>query len=96
MTELFLLSCLAGQSVFTRVAWWSRQMADGWSLTDKVWRYQQTISSSISQVEDAMKPSPYVRSGSSKMEGPRSPVPKPLLINRDRRSNRHKWDGEKN
>jgi hypothetical protein len=37
MTGLFLLSCLAGQSVFTRVARWSRQIADGWSPTDKVW-----------------------------------------------------------
>lgn len=36
MSGLFLLSCLAVQSVFTRVAWWSRQMADGWSLLDKV------------------------------------------------------------
>lgn len=58
MTGLFRLSCLAGQSVFTRVAWWSRQMADGWSLTDKVCEYQQTIPSRITQVRDAMKPSP--------------------------------------
>lgn len=36
MTGLFLLSYLAVQSVFTRVAWWSRQMADRWSLSDKV------------------------------------------------------------
>lgn len=36
MSGLFLLSCLAAQSVFTRVAWWSRQMAGGWSLWGKL------------------------------------------------------------